>query len=65
MCDRALRFVQTKDSTAWAIATMPVIAVTDRGWETVTSGSRIDTRNAAFLSPQAILRCVFSSVMSA
>ena len=44
---------------------MPVMAVTVAGCDTVTSGSRMATRNAALRSPQAILRCVFSSAMRA
>ena len=59
------RFVHTNASTACATASMPVTAVTDRGCESVTSGSRMATRNAAFLSPHAIFRCDRSSVMSA
>ena len=65
MFDTGFRFVQTNDSTAWATASIPVTAVTAFGCETVTSGSRMDARNAAFLSPQAIFRCVFSSVIRA
>ena len=44
---------------------MPVSAVTRGGCVTVSSGSRIATRNAARLSPQAILTCVSASAMSA
>src|SRR5262245_35435743 len=63
--DTALRLVQTYDSTAWARASTPVTAVTGRGWDNVSSGSRTATRNAAFLSPQAILTRVRSSVIRA
>ena len=44
---------------------MPVTAVTLAGCDTVTSGSRMATRNAALRSPQAIFRCVFSSAIRA
>ena len=40
-------------------------AVTDAGMLTVKSGSRTATRQAAFLSPQAIFICVFASAISA
>ena len=38
---------------------MPVAAVTPAGMLTVNSGSRMATRQAAFLSPHAIFMCVF------
>ena len=47
------------------MASMPVMAVTCGGCETVTSGSRMATRKAALRSPQAILRWVFSSAIRA
>ena len=40
-------------------------AVTAFGCETVSSGSRIAIRNAAFGSPHAIFSCVSGSEMSA
>ena len=39
--------------------------MTVRGCESVSSGSRMDTRKAALRSPQAIFMCVFSSAMRA
>src|SRR5260221_3090150 len=63
--DRALRRLVTAVSTTWAMASMPVQAVTRAGWESVNLGSRIATRAAAFGSPHAIFWCVFSSAMRA
>ena len=55
----------TNDSTACEIASYPEIAVTNRGCDTVSSGSRIAIRNAALGSPHAIFACVSASEMSA
>ena len=60
-----MRFRVTAVSMACASASMPVHAVTRGGCETVSSGSRMAARAAAFGSPQAIFWCVSSSEMSA
>ncbi len=57
--------MQTYDSRAWDIASMPVNALTRAGCEAVSSGSSIVTRNAAFLSPHAIFMCVSGSAIRA
>ena len=44
---------------------MPVSAVTSRGWDSVSLGSRMAVWNEAFLSPQAIFTCVSASEISA
>jgi hypothetical protein len=42
-----VRALVTQVSTQWAIASKPVAAVSARGSETTSSGSRIATRNEA------------------
>src|SRR5216117_1786012 len=51
--------------TAWAMASMPVCAVTSGGCDTVSAGSRIATRAAALGSRQAIFWWVCSSAIKA
>ena len=63
--ETGLRRFVTYVSSAWAMASMPVSAVTRRGWVTVSSGSNSATRQVAFLSPQAILMCVLASEINA
>ena len=60
-----LRRLVTYDSTACEMASNPAMAVTALGCDTVSDGSRMTTRNAAFGSPQAILACVSTSEMIA
>ncbi len=55
----------TSVSTAWLTASMPVSAVTRGGWVRVSSGSSSAMRNAARLSPQAILAWVSASEIRA
>ncbi|GIS60284.1 MAG: hypothetical protein CM1200mP2_25090 [Planctomycetaceae bacterium] len=47
------------------MASIPVAAVTAAGIVWVSSGSRIATRHAAFLSPQAIFMCVLALAINA
>ena len=56
---------QMKDYWGVGKATKPVQAATRSGMETVSAGSRMATRAAAFGSRQAIFWCVVSSAMSA
>ena len=60
-----MRALVTQVSTACAIASNPVAAVTERGSDSSSSGSRIATLNAALASPQAIFSWVTSSETSA
>ena len=63
--DNSFLFLVTAVSTAWAMASMPVQAVTLRGCERVSSGSRMAIFAAALGSPQAILLWVSISEISA
>src|SRR5215831_3019791 len=61
--ESGLRTVVTADSTACAMASIPVDAVTRGGCESVKTGSRMAMRAAAFVSRQAIFWCVCSSAI--
>ena len=60
-----MRRVVTAVSTAWAMASKPAAAVTARGCDTVSSGSRSAAAKASFGSPHAIFMWVAVSAMTA